>query len=279
VSEPHPSFDQFQGASRYIADEGLLADVNAAIALQRPLLVRGEPGTGKTQLAHALAQSLGRPLLTWHIKSTTEAREGLYTYDVVQRLNDSRFGGSDVSDIRRYIRPGVLGRAFQAESQVVLLIDEIDKADIEFPNDLLRELDEMAFTIPELEETVTARHRPITIITSNAEKELPDAFLRRCVFHYIAFPDKERLRRIVDAHLPGLDQALVEAAVERFYGVRKVEGLRKKPSTSELLDWLFVLVRAGVNPSELARRMPFLGVLVKQDRDLELLKSKKAPYA
>jgi MoxR-like ATPase len=268
---------RFQGAPRYVADDDLLADVNAAIALGRPLLVRGEPGTGKTMLAHAVAESLGKPLLTWHVKSTTKAVEGLYTYDVVRRLNDSRFvdphgpDGARIQDIRAYITHGVLGRAFTAEQQVVLLLDEIDKADVEFPNDLLRELDEMAFTIPELDETVRARHRPITIITSNAEKELPDAFLRRCVFHYIRFPDPDRIRAIVRAHLPTLEPDLVEAAVLRFYGIRKVEGLRKKPSTSELLDWLFVLARAGVKPEEIARRMPFLGVLVKQEKDLELL--------
>ncbi len=270
MTVPTP-FDQFSGTRDYIADPGLLADVNSAIALGRPLLVRGEPGTGKTMLARAVAESLGHPLLTWHIKSTTQAREGLYHYDVVQRLNDSRFGDADVSDIRRYIRLGVLGQAFRAEVQTVLLIDEIDKADVEFPNDLLRELDEMAFHIPELDETVKARRRPITIITSNAEKELPDAFLRRCVFHYIAFPDRERIRRIVAAHLPGLESALVEAAVARFFDLRRVQGLRKKPSTSELLDWLSVLARAGVSPERIARSLPFAGILVKQEQDLELL--------
>lgn len=268
-------FRRFEGAEKYIADDGLLADVNAAIALQRPLLVRGEPGTGKTALAHAVSESLSMPLMTWHIKSTTTAKEGLYEYDVVQRLNDARFGEGDISDIRRYIKYGVLGRAFSAEQRVVLLIDEIDKADIEFPNDLLRELDEMAFTIPEIDETVHAKNRPVTIITSNAERELPDAFLRRCVFHYISFPDAARLRQIVDAHLPQLPIELIEAGIARFYGLRQVNGLRKPPSTSELLDWLFVLARAGANPDDIANRMPFLGTLIKQERDLELLSKKR----
>lgn len=263
------NFQRFQGASRYIADDELIASVNAAIALQRPLLVKGEPGTGKTLLAHAIAEALERPLLTWHVKSTTKAVDGLYIYDVVQRLNDSRFGDRDVSDLRSYIRMGVLGQAFRADDPTVVLIDEIDKADLEFPNDLLRELDEMAFTIPELDETVTARHRPVVIITSNAEKELPDAFLRRCVFHYVGFPERPRMERIVAVHHPDLDDRLLDAALDRFYAMRKTQGLRKPPSTSELVDWLTVLVRSGLDPDQIKSTDPFLGVLLKQEQDLE----------
>jgi MoxR-like ATPase len=268
------SFERFSGTDSYIADDALLSSVNAAIALERPLLVRGEPGTGKTMLARSIAESLGKPLYSWHVKSTTLAKEGLYTYDVVQRLNDSRFpddSGRNVADIRSYIKMGVLGQAFQADERVVVLIDEIDKADIEFPNDLLRELDEMAFSVPELDETVSAKHRPITIITSNAEKELPTAFLRRCVFHYIEFPNRDRLRQIVDAHLPDLDTTLVDEAILRFYGIRKVAALKKKPSTSELLDWLVVLAASGAKPDDIAAKMPFLGTLIKQEQDLDSL--------
>ena len=261
-------FDRFAGSGSYIADDGLKEVVNAAIALQRPLLVKGEPGTGKTLLAHAVAEALDRPLLSWHVKSTTKAVDGLYHYDVVQRLNDSRFGDHDVSDIRRYIRMGPLGQAFKAEEPVVVLIDEIDKADVEFPNDLLRELDEMAFHIPELDETVAAAKRPFTLITSNAEKELPDAFLRRCVFHYIQFPDREQMEAIVRVHHPDLEQALLDAALDRFFALRKQPSLRKRPSTSELIDWLTVLVHAGMEPERIKTEDPFLGVLLKQEADL-----------
>jgi MoxR-like ATPase len=262
----------FSGTGNYIADEALLASVNAAVALQRPLLVKGEPGTGKTQLAHAVAESLGLELLTWHVKSTTKAMDGLYTYDVVQRLNDSRFGEGDVSNLRHYIKMGPLGQAFQAGSRKVVLIDEVDKADIEFPNDLLRELDEMAFSIPELNETVRAAHRPIVIITSNAEKELPDAFLRRCVFHYIEFPDPIRMEEIVRVHHPHLDQDLLTVAFGRFFSLRNKAGLRKPPSTSELIDWLTVLVASGLKPEELQQSHPFLGVLLKQESDFEAVR-------
>ncbi|HMV65483.1 MAG TPA: MoxR family ATPase [Myxococcota bacterium] len=263
---------RFEGSSRYVADPSLVQVVNAAIALRRPLLLKGEPGTGKTLLATSIAEALGLPLLTWHIKSTTKATEGLYIYDVVQRLNDSRFGDRDTSDIRRYIRLGPLGQAFAADGPVVVLIDEVDKADLEFPNDLLRELDEMAFHIPELDETVRARHRPITIITSNAEKELPDAFLRRCVFHYITFPDAAQMERIVRVHFPDLAGDLVKVALERFFALRKVRGLKKPPSTSELLDWLTVLIQMGADASALDAQHPFLGVLLKNERDIEAVR-------
>jgi MoxR-like ATPase len=262
-------FDQFTGTDTYIVSPELRDVVNVAIALQRPLVVKGEPGTGKTLLAHNIARALNKPLLTWNIKSTTKAKDGLYTYDTVQRLNDARFGDGDVSDVARYIRLGQLGQSFVADEQMVLLIDEIDKADIEFPNDLLNELDEMNFHILETAERIAAKQRPIVIITSNSEKELPDAFLRRCIFHYIEFPDRDLMAEIVGVHHPMLAENLLEQALERFYELRKIETLRKRPSTSELIDWLQALVVAGATAAQLEEKIPFLGVLLKKESDVE----------
>lgn len=257
----------FSGTKDYIASDDLQNSVNIAVALGRPLLIKGEPGTGKTMLARSIAEGLNKQLLIWNIKSTTKAKDGLYIYDTVQRLYDSQFGDHDVSDIRHYIKLGKLGEAFISSEQVVLLIDEIDKADIEFPNDLLWELDIMSFDIPETGETITAKHRPIVVITSNAEKELPDAFLRRCIFHYIAFPDEEMMAEIVRVHYPELEKKLLEETLKAFYWVRSINGLQKKPSTSELLDWVQALVVGGINPDKICSELPFLGVLIKKDRD------------
>lgn len=265
------SFDRFQGTPRYIASEALRHAVNVAWALERPLLVRGEPGTGKTLLAESVAEGLGLPLLTWHVKSTTKAQDGLYVYDAVARLHDSRFGDADVRDVRRYIKHGPLGRALASPERVVLLIDEVDKADVEFPNDLLHELDAMRFSIAETGETIVAKHRPFVLITSNAEKELPDAFLRRCIFHFIEFPKADEMRRIVKVHHPELEPRVLDQALDAFYELRDVPRLRKKPSTSELIDWIAALRRSGVDLSRVGGGLPFLGALLKTEQDLETI--------
>src|SRR6185295_7091917 len=264
-------FDQFQGTASYIASDELRHAVNVAVALARPLLVRGEPGTGKTLLAENLAGALRLPLLRWHVKSTTKAKDGLYVYDTVARLHDSRFGDGDVKDIARYIKLGPLGEALAAESRVVLLIDEIDKADLEFPNDLLLELDAMRFRIDETGREVIAKERPIVIITSNNEKELPDAFLRRCVFHYIQFPSRELMAEIVRVHHPDLTDRVLDNALEVFFGQRATPRLRKKPSTSELIDWICALKKAGVDLARVGGGIPFLGTLLKTEQDVELV--------
>ena len=256
------------GTSDYIASDDLGRIVNVAIQLGRPLLIKGEPGTGKTLLAQSISKGLGMELLTWHVKSTTKARDGLYVYDTVQRLYDSRFQDKDVSNIADYIHLGPLGRSFDAPKRVVLLIDEIDKADIEFPNDLLHELDAMNFHITETGRTVRAQQRPVVVITSNSEKELPDAFLRRCVFHYIEFPDAALMSQIVQVHYPTLSATLLKSALDAFYRLRDVEGIRKRPSTSELIDWIAALMGHGVEPESLDKELPFLGVLLKREQDV-----------
>lgn len=267
---------RFQGTSDYVATEDLKVAVNAAIALERPLLIKGEPGTGKTVLAYEVAKALNAPLLTWHIKSTTKAQQGLYEYDAVTRLRDSQLGDEKVKDIGNYIKKGKLWEAFDAPVRPVLLIDEIDKADIEFPNDLLQELDRMEFYVYETNQTITAAVRPVVIITSNNEKELPDAFLRRCFFHYIRFPDDDTMKSIVDVHFPGIKQKLVAEALRIFYDMRKVPGLKKKPSTSELLDWLKLLLVEDIDESVLRERdptkliPPLHGALLKNEQDVHL---------
>lgn len=262
----------FEGTDRYIVSEELARAVDVAIHLQRPLLLKGEPGTGKTLLAVHLAQSLGAPLVRWQIKSTTKAAEGLYVYDTVRRLHDSRFGEGNVADIGKYIALGPLGLAFESDSRCVVLIDEVDKADPEFPNDLLHELDTMSFTIPETGRTVEARHRPVVIITSNNEKELPDAFLRRCVFHFIAFPEPPLMEAIVRVHHPDIDGSLLHAAMDVFFRLRRVDGLRKPPSTSELIDWLSALRHGGVTPGAIEHgELPYVGTLLKKEQDVEAL--------
>ena len=266
---------RFTGTTRYIATDDLKMAVNAAVTLQRPILVKGEPGTGKTMLAREVAEALEMPFFEWHIKSTTKAHQGLYEYDAVARLRDSQLGEEKVRDIRNYINRGTLWDAFESAQQPVLLIDEIDKADIEFPNDLLQELDRMEFFVYETKETIRARHRPVIIITSNNEKELPDAFLRRCFFHYIRFPDKDTMAKIVDVHFPKLKKALLAEALESFYEIRDVQGLKKKPSTSELLDWIKLLVAEDIPPEALRaddRKAipPLYGALLKNEQDVHL---------
>jgi MoxR-like ATPase len=268
---------KFEGTERYVATDDLRMAVNAAVTLERPLLIKGEPGTGKTMLAEEVAEALGMPLIQWHIKSTTKAQQGLYEYDAVSRLRDSQLGGDKVHDIANYIKRGKMWEAFDSDEQVVLLIDEVDKADIEFPNDLLVELDRMEFFVYETGETVKAKQRPVIIITSNNEKELPDAFLRRCFFHFINFPDRDTMRQIVDVHYPNIAQDMVQEAMEVFFDVRSIPGLKKKPSTSELIDWLKLLMADDI-PDEILKERdptkaipPLYGALLKNEQDVHLL--------
>ncbi len=266
-------FNQFTGTDGYVVSGPLVDAVNCAIALERPLLIKGEPGTGKTLLARHVAQGLGLPMESWHIKSTSKTSDGLYVYDTVQRLNDARFGDGNVSDVREYIKLGPLGRVFKSTDRHVLLIDEIDKADLEFPNDILLELDEMRFTVMETGDEIKAAVRPVIIITSNNEKELPDAFLRRCVFHFIEFPDRDLMKKIVDVHHPNLDNTLLDQVLVKFYWLREQSELRKKPSTSELVDWISALLRGGITTEQVSQSIPFLGALLKNEQDTEALVS------
>jgi MoxR-like ATPase len=266
-----PNMNAFSGSDTYVVSDELMNAVNVSIALTKPLLIKGEPGTGKTVLAEAIATALNKKLIIWSIKSTTKAQDGLYMYDTVQRLYDSQFGEGDVSNIKQYIKLGKLGEAFTADEQPVLLIDEIDKADLEFPNDLLWELDKMEFYISETKETIQTIHRPIVIITSNAEKELPDAFLRRCIFHYIEFPNKEKMEEIIRVHYKNIDKKLLHQAMEAFYNIREMRDIQKKPSTSELLDWLKALMLAGVDVSKITKEIPYVGTLLKKNQDIDAM--------
>lgn len=261
--------ESFKSTETYVASQELMSAVNVAIALEKPLLIKGEPGTGKTMLAKAISDSLGKKLIVWNIKSTTKAQDGLYMYDTIQRLYDGQFGEEGVDDISRYIKLGKLGEAFSDDEQTILLIDEIDKADLEFPNDLLWELDQMEFYIHETKQTVKAKHRPIVIITSNAEKELPDAFLRRCIFHYIAFPDKELMTEIVNTHFDSVEENLLNNALDAFYEIREMREIKKKPSTSELVDWIRALQLGGIPAERIKKELPFAGTIIKKDEDME----------
>ncbi len=265
----------FSGSNDYVASEELMRAVNIAIALEKPLLIKGEPGTGKTMLAQSVAKALDKELIIWNIKSTTKAQDGLYVYDVVQRLYDSQFGTDGVDDIKKYVKLGKIGDAFSSEKQVILLIDEIDKADLEFPNDLLWELDKMEFYIPETGETVKAKKRPIVIITSNAEKELPDAFLRRCIFHYIEFPNEELMKEIIKVHFPDLEDNIIKQTIAAFYYVRSLRDIQKKPSTSEIIDWIQALTISGMPVEKITKEIPFAGVILKKNEDIDALERSK----
>ena len=267
----------FKGSSDYVVSDELMRAVNIAMALEKPLLIKGEPGTGKTMLAQAISKALNKKLIIWNIKSTTKAQDGLYVYDVVQRLYDSQFGAEGVDNIKKYVKVGKLGEAFSSDEQVILLIDEIDKADLEFPNDLLWELDKMEFYIPETKETIKAKKRPIVIITSNAEKELPDAFLRRCIFHYIQFPDKELMEEIVKVHFDNLDQKLLDSVMDAFYWIRNLD-INKKPSTSEVIDWIQALEIGGISAEKIKSEIPFAGVLLKKNEDLETVERSRRRF-